>query len=229
MNKNIYLPSIVEQNIPVLTLNVPVTLKVKPISKKKWGGRKRDAVPSKVFKLLIEQTNINSFQGKRNRLVYYILWITGCRINELLWFRENNWKDIIGTGRTEIYEPKLKQSKTLVISERKRKMFQSWKWALLYFSEFPESPLLRSQKGKPLNNIYVISYFNHILKEKGLQEGLLLRTHSFRVGLVTDLLQKVESNVAQDIIGHKNLTTTLKYNRGTTSIRKKKDAINSIR
>jgi hypothetical protein len=47
--------------------------------------------------------------------------------------------------------------------------------------------------------------------------------------LITDLIQTVDCNVAKDVIGHKNIMTTLKYNRGTTSTKKKKDALNGVR
>ncbi len=196
---------------------------------KKWGGRKRDGVTSKIFKNLLAECKLHSFIGKRNRLVFYLLWLTGCRINELMGFKKNNWQDLIETGRTELYEPKIKQSKTIIITEAKKNLFKTWKWAEEFFFEYPTSPLLRTEKGRPLHNIYAISYYNKLLKEKGLQEGLLLRTHSFRVGLITDLIQTVDCNVAKDVIGHKNILTTLKYNRGTTSTKKKKDALNGVR
>lgn len=55
-----------------------------------------------------------------------------------------------------------------------------------------------------------------------------LKTHSFRIGLVSSLFRKqVYPTVIQDIIGHANFQTTLRYNRNITSLQEKKKALNS--
>lgn len=52
--------------------------------------RKRDGIPSKVFEEILQSLDQKTFVGKRNTLVFSLLYATGMRLNELMHFRYEN-------------------------------------------------------------------------------------------------------------------------------------------
>jgi len=74
--------------------------------------------------------------------------------------------------------------------------------------------LFLNKKGKVLTAGGIVKLLNNNIK-KALASKLY-SSHSYRSGLCTDLLNpkkgNIPANIVQQIIGHKNLQTTLKYN-----------------
>ena len=56
-----------------------------------------------------------------------------------------------------------------------------------------------------------------------------LKSHSFRIGYITSMFKAgIEGNVIKDIMSHKTLNTTLKYNRNSTSPKIKIKALEKL-
>jgi len=74
--------------------------------------------------------------------------------------------------------------------------------------------LFLNKQGKVLTAGGIVKILNNNIK-KAL--GKLYSSHSYRAGYCTDLLNKgnVPANVVQQLVGHKNLQTTLRYNFAT--------------
>ena len=55
-----------------------------------------------------------------------------------------------------------------------------------------------------------------------------ITSHSFRITIITKLIKKFGIENACDIIGHKNINTTLIYNRDTMKLNLKKSAVGDV-
>lgn len=131
-------------------------------------------------------------------------------------------------NKTIVLESKNNQTKEVFVSEQNRNKLSNFLWAEEWFKQQSKAPVLRTETGKTLCNRYSIMYYNNLLKPYGEKHKLKLQTHSFRISLVTELLKSSDVNVVKDIIGHKNISTTLRYNRGTTPDKKKVEALNQV-
>lgn len=197
--------------------------------KKATKLRKRDGVTPEIYEQIILSLNTSKFIGQRDFLVFKLLWALGLRINELRFFTSKHWLDLCEKGWTQIFEPKRNQTKDVTIAKNNQNELNSIKWAKDFWIRKGDAPLLSNSKGQPLRNLYAIDYYNKKLKPFGTKFNLIIQTHSFRIGLITHLLQTTDSNVVRDILGHKDLRTTLRYNRGTTPLERKQEALNKIR
>ena len=89
--------------------------------------------------------------------------------------------------------------------------------------------LLTDAKGKKLDEKHVIKTINKILKPFSDKYNCNIKSHSFRIGLVTGLFQKnVPSLIIQEIIGHKDLASTLRYNRHKATKVEKLQALSKL-
>lgn len=58
-------------------------------------------------------------------------------------------------------------------------------------------------------------FLNKTLKEVSEELGLHIRTHSFRVSIITDLLENSPIHSVQKVIGHTNIQSTVTYSKNT--------------
>jgi len=72
-----------------------------------------------------------------------------------------------------------------------------------------------------------IFYINKEIKKakKTLNISDVLSSHSFRVGFVTRHLKHADSHLVAKFVGHKNIATTLKYNRYVVDEKKKREIL----
>ena len=68
-------------------------------------------------------------------------------------------------------------------------------------------------KDKPLHTSNLDAKLNQILQVASKALKKHLRTHSFRIGLTTSIIEVAGVEAAQKVIGHANLSTTAVYNR----------------
>ena len=203
--------------------------KPKTQSLNREAKRARDSINPKLFYEILKGIGQTSYIQQRDTLVFMLLWSLGLRVNELSHFYFNNWIELETEKKTTLFEPKLNQSKEVFISKENQKDFKDLSWAKDWFQTHADAPLLRTLNGTTLSSKYVLTYFNDLLKPYGEKYNLKIRTHSFRISLITELLKNSDSNVVKDIMGHKDLNTTLRYNRGTTPNKKKFEALNKTR
>ena len=70
-------------------------------------------------------------------------------------------------------------------------------------------------KNKPVNEKYLIKMINKDLKEtcKRFNIPFNVKSHSFRINMITNLLKVTSVQHTADIIGHEDIRSTMKYNR----------------
>ena len=136
---------------------------------------------------------------------------------------------MLDTGSTKIYQPKTNAYRELLITERNKKLMRKSINILPEVFRTQNVSLLTDIKGKKLDDKHVIKTINKILKPFGDKYKCNLKSHSFRIGLVTALFQrKVTSTIIQEIMGHKSLATTLSYNRYQSTQTEKLQALSKI-
>jgi site-specific recombinase XerD len=165
-----------------------------------------------------ENSDTNNFYQIRLKLTLYLLYITGARVSELLDLRiETVFELLKSTGGLQFHSSKTNTTRQVYFHDTECKILAEYIQLLNFKTGF-----LISQKNYPqkkLNNFAWIKYVNRFLKAFSTKFNLLsmnLKSHSFRIGLVTSLAGK-SLNGAQRYIGHSAIETTQNYyNRSTT-------------
>lgn len=85
-------------------------------------------------------------------------------------------------------------------------------------------------KGKPVHNKYLIEMINNDLKHtcQIYQIPYNIKSHSFRINMISKLLQKTSAQNAADIIGHKDIKSTMAYKRYALNKREIQNLLNKI-
>ena len=76
---------------------------------------------------------------------------------------------------------------------------------------------------KTLSRITLTVRINKILKESSKASHKKLSSHSFRIGLTTALIETAGIDIAQAMIGHKDIATTAVYSRRTFDAKQAND------
>jgi len=79
-----------------------------------------------------------------------------------------------------------------------------------------------------MSNLSAIRWMNKCKKELTKGDDINIKSHSFRINYVTSILKKHPVNIAQSIIGHRSIDTTMRYDRNTLSSDKVKQILNNI-
>jgi len=173
--------------------------------------RTRDACTIEAYHFLLDQCDLGNFYGRRNYLCIFYLWHIGLRLGELFHLK---WKQVIelrDNGSAMIFEPRTKSHKEIFISSTGRQWLRDNEWAISFSAEYPDVGLHRSIHGRPLLHLSVLRDFNILLREAGNHFNIKLRSHSFRTSLVNRLLENAGPVATRDVIGHKFISTTMRY------------------
>lgn len=193
----------------------------KSLKSKKAKKLPRGAIDISLFKkmlLYVDEYETDEFYQTRLKLTLYLLHITGARVSELLDLKIETVLELIySTNGLQFHSSKTNTTRQVYFHKTECKILIEYILLLNFKTGF-----LISQKRYPqkkLNNFAWIKYVNRFLKAFSTKFNLLsmnLKSHSFRIGLVTSLAGK-SLNGAQRYIGHSAIETTQNYyNRSTT-------------
>lgn len=188
-----------------------------------------DIVSSQEYKEIINCVN-NVYQGElsraRAKIAILLLYLTGLRISNLLTLRWRDFFELRDKGETLVQLIKKgEQRHFLNISTTGQKMLQDLTEEINILKErtkFQEDgPLFtpsRNQQqfaeGTCLARSKFTNFVNAVLIEASKKLKKNLRSHSFRATFVTDLLiNQNPIHVVKDLLGHKNIATTIQYKR----------------
>jgi len=150
-------------------------------------------------------------------------------VNELGHFSYHNLCQLLENGSTHLYQPKTNHYRELYITDKNKKLLKKAIKTLPEVFLNNNVSLLSDEKGNKLGPKHVIKTINQLLKPFSLKYKINLKSHSFRIGLVTNLFQKnVPSTTVQEILGHKDLASTLRYNRYKSTKSEKLEALTKI-
>ena len=153
-----------------------------------------------------------------------MLYITGLRVSNLLLFNVRNIKELMEKGETHITLIKNKKKSKLhpiTLGEKAKnylKEFQSNFYSLM-LNKNENEPFFTTQNKLhcPIHRVSFDSEINNVLIRASEKFQKHLRTHSFRASIITDYLKSTPIDVVKEVIGHKDIKTTLQYKRGQVS------------
>jgi integrase len=150
------------------------------------------------------------------RIVYTICFNIGCRVNELRFLTLEQINILTQTGKITLIHYKTKTTQVHVISKTGQTQLQQLGEELyIVFEKYNYKYLFG--KNEPIHPKSIIRLVNKDLLATSttLNNPLNVKSHSFRVGLITALLKKTSLIKTAQIVGHKSVLSTEKYNRYT--------------
>jgi integrase/recombinase XerD len=173
-------------------------------------------------------------ERSRKRIVFALLYYTGARVNEL---RRVTYSDLMGV----VHKDRLK----LVLRKQRRKQRDAIVRVVptsgqeeigrlapdieSFFKEHRHEFLGEScrRPGQVMHEKAWISYINREITraKEALDNGDVLSSHSFRVGFVTRHLKHADSHVVANLIGHRAIASTLRYNRYVVDEEKEREVL----
>ncbi len=179
--------------------------------------RIKRSITEKEYKMVMSHTkgdeSLKEFNRKRFLMIFWLLYYSGARVNELSQIRYRHIKEIIQNGETVIVTYKTKNERILYFSD------QAIKEVKKYF-DLPEdgNNYVIASWNNPKNRMHEISLINLVNKymKKVLGEGFT--SHSFRQGLLTEMgSRSINPKIIQSFIGHSDVKTTLRYIKPTAA------------
>lgn len=148
------------------------------------------------------------------RVAYTLLYHTGLRVNEIRQINEQQIIDSIKAGQISIIHHKTKQPYIHVLSNTAVQNLKRLKNEFeIIFNKYKFKSLFG--KEKPIHKKSLIRFLNEDLKRTcELNEiPFNIKSHSFRINMVSSLLKKTSVQKAAQIIGHKDIKSTMTYQR----------------
>ena len=163
------------------------------------------------------------------RITYTILYHCGLRVGEV---RDLNQKDLqtaIKAAQFNLVHHKTKKAHVHVLSEKAVKDLRNLTSEfLIIFNKYQYQYLFG--KNKPMTNKNLIKIVNKDLKTTCTKFNIPfnIKSHSFRVNMITNLLKVTSVQNTASIIGHSDIRSTMSYNRYTLSKTEIQNLLNEI-
>jgi integrase/recombinase XerD len=179
----------------------------------------RDPVDNDLFPIFIVNAG-NVFQRRKDlkraqiRIVYTILYYSGVRINEIRHLTREDIRKAIKASQFSLIHHKTKQAHIHILSKRAiqdlRKLNTEFS---IVFDKYNFQYLFG--KNRPITDKSVIKMINRDLKQTSekYQIPYNIKSHSFRVNMITNLLKITSVQNTANIIGHSDIRSTMIYNR----------------
>jgi integrase/recombinase XerD len=194
----------------------------------------RDGITKELFEVFVNAAGSNS-QYKKDlrcaqlRIAYTILFYTGLRVNEIRCFQEHDIQNAIKSSQFSVIHFKQNQPHIHIISDIAVKELKKLKpYYKIIFVKYKFNYLFG--KNKPLDKKYFIKIINKDLKNTCQinQIPYNIKSHSFRINMITNLLKHTSVQDAADIIGHKDTKSTMAYKRYVLNKTEILDLLNKI-
>ena len=162
---------------------------------------------------------MNLPQQKKERILSYsrfrvaitLLWFTGLRINEIRNLNQKEIQALIDDGALQVYQPKVNKHREVLIPHSGQQALEILKDEIHTVFKNHDSLSGNASRGSWIRflNRRLVMYTDGVFKN--------VRSHSFRINYATSLLRKAPLEVVAEMIGHRDIKTTLKYNRYVVS------------
>lgn len=142
------------------------------------------------------------------------------RVSNLLKFKIKHVQDLLNQGETQI--PLIKRGNkqhNIILSQK------SCQWLKKFSSNFSQLMMhkerdyffftTQNRSDKPINRSYFDTELNNVLMKTSEIYSKHIRTHSFMASITTDFFKSTPIYVIKEIVGHKDIGTTLQYKRTT--------------
>ena len=164
------------------------------------------------------------------RIVYTILYYCGVRINEIGHLTQEDIQKAIATSQFSLINHKTKQAHIHILSKKAvqdlRKFTNEF---FIVFDKYNYQYLFG--KFQPINEKNIIKMINKDLKHTSekYQIPYNIKSHSFRVNMITNLLKVTSVQNTANIIRHSDIRSTMVYNRYALSKNQIQNLLNKIK
>nr|NP_042243.1 hypothetical protein [Prototheca wickerhamii]AAD12631.1 unknown [Prototheca wickerhamii] len=146
-------------------------------------------------------------QYSRFRVAITLLWSTGLRVNETKYIKYSDIQTIISENTLQVYQPKINKYRIIHFSGEAVKQF------ILIKKDID----IVFKNNETLAGTISVSSWIHFINKRLISKtevfGVNIKSHSFRVNFVTSLLKHAPIQIVSNLVGHSNITTTVKYDR----------------
>ena len=168
-----------------------------------------------------------------------MLYITGLRSGNLRLITVRHVQELLASGRTQlmIIKEGLKKH-PIVLTPCNLQLLRLCEPRINYLcvhrnhkkrrTDYLFTAQYKSPSEPPSIDI-VRRFLNNILREVFLELGVLFTTHSFRIYIITDLLENTPIHNVQKIIGHAKIGSTVVYSRNTVNYAEVEADIDKVR
>lgn len=182
----------------------------------------REAATNQIYYHLMTQkrkTHEKLLAYCRFRVAITLLWSTGLRVNEIRLMKKDEIEHIIKHKEFQIFQPKVNKYRPLLFTPKAIDQLVAIKHDIevVYRNNEYLSGNIRCDSW--------ISFINRRLDEKTKELSGNIKSHSFRINYATSLLKHAPIEKVANLIGHRDIRTTLMYNR---FIINKKEAMNYL-
>ena len=194
----------------------------------------RDPLDSKVLPIfLINAGNIypklKDLRRAQLRVCYVILYHTGLRINEIRGLTRKDLFTAIESTQFNLVHYKTKKAHIHVLSKGAVQQLKSLKNEyFIIFEKYNYQYLFG--KSKPVADKTLIRMVNKDLKATCNKFNIPfnIKSHSFRVNMITNLLRVTSVQNTADIIGHSDIRSTMSYNRYSLTKKEIQDLLDKL-
>lgn len=146
------------------------------------------------------------------RVIFTLLYYTGCRVNELTQLTIKDLKEIIKNKELIIETFKTRKERKLFFSDKAIKDIKN----LFDYEKEEENSLIIRSKGNTSKSPHSLTLINTVNKfiQKALNSNRYT-SHSYRSGLITDMSRTINTKFISKFIGHSDIKTTMRYIRPT--------------
>ena len=171
---------------------------------------RKSAAPSDTTHALAEEA--------RKKIVFTLLYYTGVRANELRQLTYTDLNNVLQEGWLRLVLRKQRDIIVRVLPTVGHRAVKDLKGEIdLLFKEYGYKTLGESRRipGQVMHEKAWIKYINREIEraKDSLNIDYSLSSHSFRAGFITRHLKNADSHKVAQVVGHKSVATTLRYNR----------------
>lgn len=163
--------------------------------------------------------------SSRFRVAITILQLTGLRVNEIKSFTKLDIQNLLQGKVLEIHQTKTKSLRQISLGNQAIKILKTVERDI--DTVFFHCDNLGNNFSKPNWISFVNQRFKRNLLRLDLQDSNL-KSHSFRINYVTQLLSKLPIQQVSQIISHSDLRTTSRYDKYLPTMENLKQASNLL-
>jgi transposase InsO family protein/site-specific recombinase XerD len=194
----------------------------------------RDPVYTELFDVFLAAAGSTSkykqdLKCAQLKIAYTILFYVGLRVNEIRFFQEKDIQDAIKTSQFSVVHFKQREPYIHVISDLAVKELKRLKHQYhIVFVKYKYEYLFG--KNKPIDDKHLIKTMNQDLKHtcEINQIPYNIKSHSFRINMISQLLKNTSVQNAADIIGHRDIKSTMAYKRYALNKKEIQKLLNKI-
>lgn len=179
----------------------------------------RDPIDMNLFPIFFTNAGSKTIRQKdlkeaQLRVAYSLLYYTGLRINEIREITHKQILDAILSSQLNVIHHKTKQAHIHVLSsngvEKLKKLSTE---LIIIFTKYNYKYLFG--KNKPMHQKALTRFINNDLKNtcQVFDIPYNIKSHSFRINMISNLLKTTTVQNAAQIIGHNDIHSTMSYQR----------------